>query len=83
MGLIQGKSTVAEYAHTFDRLACFAPELVPTDQARRDKFIDGLNGMIARDAGITLSWPRLLMRRWLRGLFRLRKRRSGLLDNSR
>ena len=55
MGLIQGKSTVAEYAHTFDRLACFAPELVPTDQARRDKFIDGLNGMIARDVGITLS----------------------------
>lgn len=55
MGLIQGKSTVAEYAHTFDRLACFAPELVSTDQTRRDKFIGGLNNMIARDVGITLS----------------------------
>ena len=55
MGLIQGKSTVAEYAHTFDRLARFAPELVPTDQTRKDKFIGGLNDMIARDAGTTLS----------------------------
>ena len=31
IGLIQDKLIVAEYAHTFDRLARFAPELVPTD----------------------------------------------------
>ena len=55
IGLIQGKLTVAEYAHTFDRLARFAPELVPTGRTRKDKFIGGLNGMIARDVGITLS----------------------------
>ena len=55
VGLMQGKSTVAEYVHTFDRLACFAPELVSSDQTRRDKFIGGLNSMIDRDVGITLS----------------------------
>ena len=55
MGLIQGKLTVAEYAHTFDILTRFAPELVPTDRTGKDKFIGGLNGMIVRDVGITLS----------------------------
>ena len=55
IGLIQGRLTVAEYVHAFDRLACFAPELVSSDQTRRDKFIGGLNGMIARDVGITLG----------------------------
>ena len=55
VSLAQGKMTVSEYAQVFDRLSRFAPELVPTDRARRDKFIRGLNGMIARDVGITLS----------------------------
>ena len=31
VSLIQGKLTVAEYAQTFDRLARFAPDMVPTD----------------------------------------------------
>ena len=53
--LVQGSMTVTEYAQMFDRLARFAPELVPTDRARRDKFIRGLNSMIARDVSITLS----------------------------
>lgn len=55
VSMIQGKMTVAEYAQTFDRLARFAPELVPTDRARRDKFIRGLNSMMARDVHITMS----------------------------
>ena len=55
MSLIQGKLTVAEYAQTFDRLARFAPDMVPTDRARRDKFIDGLNDIIARDVSVTMS----------------------------
>ena len=37
--LVQGRMTVTEYAQIFDILARFAPELVPTDRARRDKFI--------------------------------------------
>ena len=53
--LVQGRMTVTEYAQMFDRLARFAPELVPTDRARRDKFIRGLNSMVARDVSITLS----------------------------
>ena len=53
--LVQGRMTVTEYAQIFDRLARFAPELVPTDRARRDKFIRGLNSMVARDVSITMS----------------------------
>ena len=52
--LVQGRMIVTEYAQIFDRLARFAPELVPTDRARRDKFIRGLNSMVARDVSITM-----------------------------
>lgn len=58
VGLVQGKLTVTEYVQTFDRLARFAPEMVPTDRARRDKFLRGLNSMIARDVGITMDVAR-------------------------
>ena len=37
--MVQGKLTVTEYVQAFDRLARFAPEMVPTDRARRDKFL--------------------------------------------
>ena len=47
VNLVQGKMTVTEYAQVFDRLARFAPELVPTNQSRRDKFIRGVNRMVA------------------------------------
>ena len=47
VGLVQGSMTVTEYALKFDRLAKFAPDLVPTDAARQDRFIRGLNAMIA------------------------------------
>ena len=53
--LVQGRMTVTEYAQIFDRLARYAPELVPTDRAPRDKFIRGLNSMVARDVSITMS----------------------------
>ena len=56
--MVQGKLTVAEYIQTFDRLVRFAPEMVPTDRARRDKFLRGLNSIIARDVGITMDVSR-------------------------
>lgn len=55
MSLIQGKMTITEYDQIFDILACFAPELVPTDRARIDKFIRGLNNLVPRDVCITMS----------------------------
>ena len=55
MGLIQGKLTVAEYAQTFEGLARFAPDMIPTDRARKDKFIQGLDSMVARDVRVTMT----------------------------
>ena len=45
--VVQGNMTVTEYALKFDKLAKFSSDLVPTDAARRDKFVRGLNPMIA------------------------------------
>lgn len=39
MSPIQGTLTDAEYAQTFDRLARFAPDMVPIERPSRDKFI--------------------------------------------
>ena len=50
---VQGNMTVTEYALKFDRLAKFASDLVPTDATRQDRFIRGLNAMIARNVRIT------------------------------
>lgn len=47
--------TMSEYAQVFDKLARFSPELVPIDRSPRDKFIRGLNSMVARDVRITIS----------------------------
>lgn len=55
VSLIQGRMTVTKYAQIFYRLARYAPELVLTNQARRDKFIRGLNTMVVRDVSITMS----------------------------
>ncbi|XP_062094401.1 uncharacterized protein LOC133800456 isoform X1 [Humulus lupulus] len=55
INLTQNRSTVTEYAIKFDRLAKFAPDLVPTDASRRDRFVQGLNVMITRDVNITLD----------------------------
>ena len=62
VGLVQGKLTVAEYVQTFERLARFVPEMVPTDRARRDKFLCGLNSMIGM-WGSRWMWPVLPMPR--------------------
>ena len=80
--LIQGRLTVAEYAHTFDRLARFAPELVPTDRTRKDKFIGGLDGMIARDVGITLSLAETTYAQAVERALYAENLRSGLLGSS-
>ena len=52
--------SVTKYAQAFERLARFAPELVPSDRARRDKFIDGLNNIISRDVRITMELTRTM-----------------------
>ncbi|KAM6589993.1 hypothetical protein CsatA_012598 [Cannabis sativa] len=51
-GLVQGSLTVTEYAQNFDRLAKFAPDLVPTDRVRAHRFVEGLKPMVARDVEI-------------------------------
>ena len=44
--LKQRSLSVAEYARQFDRLAKFAPEMVPTDFLRVTKFVRGLQPKI-------------------------------------
>ncbi|KAM6563365.1 hypothetical protein CsatB_023363 [Cannabis sativa] len=51
-GLVQGSLTVTEYAQKYDRLAKFAPDLVPTDRVRAHRFVEGLKPMVARDVEI-------------------------------
>lgn len=58
--LVHGQLCVIEYAQTFERLARFVPELVPIDRARRDKFIRGLNNIVARDVKITMDLTRTI-----------------------
>nr|AAX95912.1 retrotransposon protein, putative, Ty3-gypsy sub-class [Oryza sativa Japonica Group]ABA92473.1 retrotransposon protein, putative, Ty3-gypsy subclass [Oryza sativa Japonica Group] len=41
--LTQGSRTVTEYLHEFNRLACYAPEDVRTDEERQERFLEGLN----------------------------------------
>ena len=43
MTLSQGSMSVAEYTAKFDSLVKFAPSMVPTDQARKMKYMHGLN----------------------------------------
>ena len=47
MNLVQGSKTVAEYVDKFDELAKFTFDLVPTDVARKDRFVRGLNPGVA------------------------------------
>ncbi|XP_062115589.1 uncharacterized protein LOC133829808 [Humulus lupulus] len=51
--LKQGNLTVVEYARQFDRLAKFAPQLVPTDFMRVTKFVRGLRPKI--ELGVKLA----------------------------
>nr|ABA99101.1 retrotransposon protein, putative, Ty3-gypsy subclass [Oryza sativa Japonica Group] len=41
--LTQGSRSVTEYLHEFNRLACYAPEDVRTDEELQEKFLEGLN----------------------------------------
>ncbi|XP_062114852.1 uncharacterized protein LOC133828722 [Humulus lupulus] len=51
--LVQGSMSVTEYALKFDRLAKFAPNLVPTNASKQDRFFQRLNAMIAWYVRIT------------------------------
>ena len=48
LNLKQGKITVMEYVTKYTELARFAPAIVPTDEARKRKFILGLNVEVAK-----------------------------------
>ncbi|XP_062116820.1 uncharacterized protein LOC133830766 [Humulus lupulus] len=51
--LVQGNLFVTDYAQKFDRLAKFAPEVVPTETLLIQRFVRGLKPMIARDIMMT------------------------------
>ena len=48
MNLKQGKMIVTEYVIKFTKLARFAPTIVPTDDARKRKFMLGLKVEVAK-----------------------------------
>ena len=48
MNLKQGKMTVTEYVTKFTELTRFAPTIVPTDDARKRKFMLGLRVEVAK-----------------------------------
>ena len=47
LSIRQGKMSVPEYVGKFDELARFAPTIVPTDDARKMKFMHGLRLEVA------------------------------------
>ncbi|XP_062100189.1 uncharacterized protein LOC133806071 [Humulus lupulus] len=51
--LVQGNLFVTNYAQKFNRLEKFAPEVVPTETLRAQRFIRGLKPMITRDVMMT------------------------------
>ena len=51
--LLQRNMTVIDYALKFDRLAKFVGDPVPTNGTRRERFLQGIQPMIARDVRIT------------------------------
>ena len=58
MNLRQGTLSVSEYTAKFDTLARFAPSLVPTDQARKMKYMHGLNVEIVSQVDSGDTGPR-------------------------
>ena len=58
MELKQVKLSVAEYTARFDELARFAPSMVPTDDARRMKYMHGLSIDIVKQVDSGESGPR-------------------------
>ncbi|XP_062075574.1 uncharacterized protein LOC133779656 [Humulus lupulus] len=51
--LVQGNLSVTDYAQKFDRLVSFAPEIVPTEVMRIQRFMRGLKPTISRDVKMT------------------------------
>ncbi|XP_062075654.1 uncharacterized protein LOC133779753 [Humulus lupulus] len=51
--LVQGNLSITDYAQKFDRLARFAPKVVPTEDMRFQRFMRGLKPMITRDVKMT------------------------------
>ena len=43
LALKQGRKSVIEFLHEFNHLARYAPEEVATDEAKQEKFVDGLS----------------------------------------
>ena len=58
MNLKQGKMTVTEYVTKFTELARFAPTIVPTDDARKRKFMLGLRVEVAKQIDSGSHGPR-------------------------
>jgi len=58
MNLQQGSMSVSEYTTKFDTLARVAPSLVPTDQARKMKYMHGLNVEIVSQVDSGDTGPR-------------------------
>ncbi|XP_062113059.1 uncharacterized protein LOC133824205 [Humulus lupulus] len=51
--LVQGNLSVTYYALKFDRFVKFAPEMMPTDALRVQRFVRGLKPMISSDVMMT------------------------------
>ena len=57
MDLRQGNLSVAEYVMKFEELARFAPNVVPTDEARMSKFLHGLRLQIVKQVDSEATGP--------------------------
>ena len=57
LSLRQGRMSVAEYTAKFDELACFAPTIVPTDDARKMKYMHGLRTEIVKQVDSDKKGP--------------------------
>lgn len=52
--LTQGSLSVIDYAVKFDRLAKFAKALVPDNETRSERFLNGLHARLAYDVNMTI-----------------------------
>ena len=66
LNLRQGKMSVAEYAMKFEELARFSPFMVPTEEARKAKFMHGRKTEIIKyvDSGIVGPLPYAEVVQW-------------------
>ena len=64
LNLVQGEATVTEYVNKFDGLAKFSFDMVPTDVARKERFIQGLNSRIAQGIRVAPVYEISTSLRW-------------------